>query len=254
MSDTATRSGGRGRRSRGGEDDDPAHTPPKRARREQNFGDDDGGDLDHADHDGRRAPVTSGRRGGRRGGRPSYSLTQPDPSGGDDEIEILVGDDQPDDDGDAVPDSRGHRLSAASPSSSGSPTPEPPALNSDVLAWLKSVDEMAARRRITPLVHQSKRDRIHVRSMYEVLQNQTATDPNVQTEEGIRKGVLLIDRMNKAVAHVTEEIQDAEELRALASKGAEKAKAQLQGDSSFDLRGQHKPWLPTHCLSFAARV
>ena len=205
--------------------------------------------------DGQDGARQSTGRGSRRSARQPYSLTQPAPtsssssrnrastSDGDDSIDFLDGDDA-----EADPPLHSTDLlhpSASAPSSNRSTATSPVDPNSVELAqgaqdWLRPLTELTDRRHPRePLDHQSKKERILVRSMLHTLITHTRKDQEILNEDdGIRRAIKLADQVNRAVLQVTEELQDAEEMQALASKGHEKARKQLQSDKSFDLGGQ----------------
>ena len=187
------------------------------------------------------ADDVSSRTSFRRSGRQSHSLSQPNPStrsslpsSADEEIDFIEQHDQPDPD-----DILSGDLPASSSSHSSSPMPlEAPPFEPQVEEWIAPIAAMTDGRSRGVLDHQKTRDRQKLRAMYNVIIEQTRTDPNFNCDEGLQRGVQLINRMNRAVLHVTEEIHDAEEMSTLAGKGYEKARKQLQANSSFDLARQ----------------
>ena len=229
---------------------------PRRARAGDGDDDDAADDFQFTaeDADGGDDDRSSGGRGGRRSGRQSYSLTQPalpsssrarpsSASADNDSIDFIV----EGDDADAAASHAGdhlHPSASASSSSSRLLSTSPVDPNSVELAqgaqdWLRPLSQMTEKRHRDPLDHQSKRERILVRSMLHTLITHTRKDQEILNEDdGIRRAIKLADHVNRAVLQVTEELQDADEMQALASKGHEKARKQLQSDKSFDLGGQ----------------
>ena len=234
----------------------PLESPPQRGRGDDDDDDDDGeAEVEYEEAPQPDDAASLDRRSSRRSGRSSYSLTQPEPSSSsssysrrsravpssqpsaDDSIDFIV-EGEGVDGADAA--STDLPLSHSSRPSSPPPVLEDLPLDKDVEEWLQPITAMTegSRQPRRVLEPQSRSDRIQVRSMYSVVLEQTRSNPEFQNEDSIRRGVQIANRMNEAVCHVTEEMQDAEEMSTLAGKGYEKARKQLQSDSSFDLGSQ----------------
>ena len=161
---------------------------------------------------------------------PILTLLHPLLDNGDEEIEFSYEGDEP-----AVQQAPSRSQSSSQQSaahSSGQPVAdvELPEANQDWLNGYEVMREESVKRR-RPLDQQDRHHRTQLRQMYGELIQQTSTiTPDQLHDNVLVRGVAMIDRMNSRVCHVTEEIQDAEEMRALAGKGYDKAKLFLQHD------------------------
>ena len=104
------------------------------------------------------------------------------------------------------------------------------------VSWLQGyavMQEDTAGRRRRPLEQQNREHRTQIRQLYgEMIHQSSGITPDQlkNNQTALQMAVAMADRIHARVSHVTEEIQDAEELRTLAGKGYDKAKLFLQHD------------------------